>query len=389
MDVPSADRRLDRAQRPDLGLARIGTWHWDPHTGALRTSATCRHLLDLPAGDVTAASVGALIHPDDLPRLLSVAGDCLHGGAACRAQFRVRRGAGWRWMEVAGRRLRRRDEATGHLAGILVDVTEGKQAEDDREFWRRRTREALAELDRTMRSTGDLLRGASHDLRTPLNAILGWCHILASQADRPDQVRHVVEVIDRNARALARIVDGMSVHAPGSVAASGGDSRSEPASTPRMAPPASPRQLAGVRVLVVDDDRDSREFVRRVLLHAGADVEDVATCAQGLAVFARNPPDVVVSDIDLPDDSGYRLVGLLRARSPGRTVQAVAVTALARPSDAKAALDAGFQAHLAKPVRPADLCAAIGRLAASAPGRAGTQAAPDDVVPPGPGRLTP
>ena len=376
----------------DLGLARIGSWDWDPATRTLHTSATCRRLLHLPQSDVTAADVAAVVHPEDLPRLLSTAEDCLRGEAECRVEFRVRRDAGWDWVEAAGRRLRRAGEPVGHLVGILVDVTERRLAEGERELWQRRTGDALAELERTTHRMGRLLKTASHDLRTPLNAVLGWCHILGSEADRPEQVRHVVEVIERNAWALAHIVDGMAEQArtlgdaPGTLVHTPGPP-AEAAGRPAEAPPLSSHQLAGLRVLLVDDDRDSREFVRHVLLRAGATVDDAATCAEGLELFARNRPDVVVSDIDLPDRDGYSLLRLLRAHGRGRSVPAVAVTALTRSADAEAALNAGFAAHLSKPVRPDDLCAAVGRVAATPTGAPHPQAAPEDMVPPG--RRTP
>jgi len=388
MNAPARDRRHDPSERLDLGLAGVGSWEWDPHSGAFSLSPTCRRLLQLPHTHVAIADLSELIHPDDVPRLLSLAGDCLRGEAEVRTEFRVRDDGGWRWIEAAGRRLRRAAEPAGHVVGIAVDVTRRKHAEAERELWQGRTQEALARLEQTAHRTGDLLQVTGHDLRTPLNAVLGWCHILARQSDRSDLVRDVVEVIERNAWALARIIDGMAKRAHGLVEVPDAGGQQAAATAPTAeAPPLAAERLQGVRVLVVDDDRDNREWVRQILVQEGADVDAAATCAEGLDLYGRNRPDVIVSDIDLPDQDGYSLLRLLRAHGGGRSVPAVAVTALTRSADARAAFDAGFQAHMAKPVRPGELCAAIRRLASASAGGGRDQAGPDGAA--APARRTP
>ncbi|HSF41223.1 MAG TPA: ATP-binding protein, partial [Thermoanaerobaculia bacterium] len=125
------------------------------------------------------------------------------------------------------------------------------------------------------------------------------------------------------------------------------------------------RTLAGVRVLVVDDHPDARDLVRRVLEERKADVATVSSAAEALAALRLSPPDVLVSDLGMPDEDGYGLIRAVRALPPdqGGAVPAAAVSALARPEDRERALLAGFQMHLAKPVEPAELVAAVAKLA--------------------------
>ena len=123
--------------------------------------------------------------------------------------------------------------------------------------------------------------------------------------------------------------------------------------------------LEGVRVLVVDDDPDTREALRTVLEHCHADVVTAASSAEAIAAMDRSSPDVLLCDIGMPDEDGYALLRKVRARGPERGGQtpAVALTAYALDDDRRGALLAGFQAHLAKPADPADLTAVVAALA--------------------------
>ncbi|HEX8914173.1 MAG TPA: hybrid sensor histidine kinase/response regulator [Humisphaera sp.] len=124
--------------------------------------------------------------------------------------------------------------------------------------------------------------------------------------------------------------------------------------------------IAGLRVLVVDDEPDGRAVVRRLLEAYGAVVTTAGSAAEAIERFDRpGPPDVLVSDVGMPGDDGYALVRRLRARaaSRGGTVPAVALTAYASPADRERALAAGFQTHLAKPVEPGELVATVAAVA--------------------------
>src|SRR6267142_322376 len=125
-----------------------------------------------------------------------------------------------------------------------------------------------------------------------------------------------------------------------------------------------PVALDGLRVLIVDDEADARELMRMVLRSSGADVR-AATCAEeAFEQLEQWHPDILVSDIGLPGDDGYMLIQKLREQQAqhGRAIPALAVTAYARAEDRARALAAGFQMHVAKPLEPADLVAAIASL---------------------------
>jgi len=127
--------------------------------------------------------------------------------------------------------------------------------------------------------------------------------------------------------------------------------------------------LEGLRVLVVDDDADTCELLTTVLGYYGADVSSAGSVSEALAVMEHEWPQVLVSDIAMPGEDGYALVQRLRVieRERGQHVPALALTAHARASDTERAYLAGFEAHVAKPVEPAELAQIIARLARSCP----------------------
>ncbi|MFB2919777.1 PAS domain S-box protein [Aerosakkonema funiforme] len=134
-----------------------------------------------------------------------------------------------------------------------------------------------------------------------------------------------------------------------------------PAKTPQS-PASSP--LNGLRVLVVDDDADSREFLTFVLEEYGAQATTVGSAAEGLEAVCQWKPDVLVSDIGMPGEDGYSLIRKVRAldAKEGGETPAVALTAYARDEDCKLALKLGFQMHVTKPVEPAELVKVVAKL---------------------------
>src|SRR3954468_19899083 len=128
------------------------------------------------------------------------------------------------------------------------------------------------------------------------------------------------------------------------------------------AAPAPP--LAGVRVLAVEDDESTLDALTELLSLQGADVAPAASVSQALETLEGFAPDVLVSDIGMPERDGYDLIREIRARGRDAVaLPAVAVTAFASPEDRQRALAAGFQVHLAKPVDPRELTSVIASLA--------------------------
>jgi PAS domain S-box-containing protein len=124
------------------------------------------------------------------------------------------------------------------------------------------------------------------------------------------------------------------------------------------------KPLHDLRVLVVDDERDTLSAVERALGFFGASVITATSAADALRKLAENPPDVLVSDVAMPGEDGYSLIEKVRSRRPeeGGRVPAVALTAFAGAEDRRRLLAAGFQLHLPKPVEPIRLATAISQL---------------------------
>ncbi len=134
------------------------------------------------------------------------------------------------------------------------------------------------------------------------------------------------------------------------------------------APEVEATRLDGIRVLVVDDDSDSRGFLSTLFEERGAAVEAAASAAEALAVFRTRPPDVLVSDIAMPGEDGYDLIRAVRGLpvQEGSETPAVALTAYVREQDAAAALAAGYHRHMRKPVVIGELIGAVAQLATAA-----------------------
>jgi signal transduction histidine kinase/DNA-binding response OmpR family regulator len=122
--------------------------------------------------------------------------------------------------------------------------------------------------------------------------------------------------------------------------------------------------LRGVNVLLVDDEADARDLFKTVLEGSGARVTAVGSGAEAFSSFTTSPPDVIVSDIEMPEENGYDLIRRLRGlpAERGGRIPAAALTAYARAEDRMRALRAGFQHHVSKPVQPAELVAVVASL---------------------------
>ena len=138
-------------------------------------------------------------------------------------------------------------------------------------------------------------------------------------------------------------------------------------------PPSSAPQprLNGLRILVVDDSTDGRALTSLVLTQAGASVKTAASVREALQSVETDWPDALVSEIALPEQDGYELIRQIRRREADHQgfLPAVALTGYARAEDRTRILDAGFQAHLPKPVEPSDLANTIAAITRDRPGR--------------------
>jgi PAS domain S-box-containing protein len=120
--------------------------------------------------------------------------------------------------------------------------------------------------------------------------------------------------------------------------------------------------LKGLTVLLVEDDADNREILKALLETHHAEVWPATSAAQALEILEQQRPSILVSDIGLPEMDGYGLIRRIRATSGAERIPAIALTAHASATDRTKAMRAGYQAHIAKPVEPAELVATVAAL---------------------------
>lgn len=415
--------------------------------------------------------------------------------------------------------IRRRDGTIIGASKIARDITDLKRIAAEREQLLESERVARSRAEQASRMKDEFLATVSHELRTPLNAIVGWTHVLKDACERQEDMTEAIDVIDRNARMQAQLIDDLldlgritsgkmvldiewvrmdaiirealasirhaaeakeitvttvlsdvrggvmgdkkrlqqvvwnllsnaikftpkrgrvivsirrlNSHLEVSVADNGrgiaaefvpylfdrfsqadssitrqhgglgiglalvkqlvelhgGEVRAdsggigqgavftirlpivaaselnaEPSSTGPGSAPLD--DLSGIRVLAVDDDRDSLEVVKRVLSARHAEVETASSAEEAIRMFPELRPHVLLSDLGMPEKDGFEFIRRIRQLPEGKSVPAAALTALARSEDRMRSLQAGFQTHLAKPVAPAELVAVVRSLAA-------------------------
>jgi CheY-like chemotaxis protein len=125
-----------------------------------------------------------------------------------------------------------------------------------------------------------------------------------------------------------------------------------------------PPTLEGFRLLIVEDEPDARDLLTTILQQCKAEVRGVATPAEAMQELNEWKPDVLVSDIQMPGEDGYSLIRKVRLLETERAakIPAIALTAHARVEDRMRALSSGYDAHVAKPVEPAELITVIASL---------------------------
>ena len=511
--------------------ANVGVWYCPLPLGALNWDATVKSHFHLPPdADVTIDDFYERLHPDDRIPVRNAIEQSIASGEPYSIDYRTVSPCGnhLKWIRAIGRAFYNGAGAPSRFDGITIDVTDRKLAEVERERLLEAERAARGEVERASRMKDEFLATLSHELRNPLNAILGWAQILGSGELPADDVAEGIEVIERNARSQAQIIEDLldmsriisgkirldvqridlatvvrnsietikpaadakgirlrSVLDPfaspvsgdpnrlqqvfwnllsnavkftprdgaiqillervnshlevsvidsgegidpeflphvfdrfrqadatttrrhgglglglaivrqlvelhgGSVRAKspgpGGGStfvvalpltviHPDPESVVHRRHPTTATvptsaeacvEIAGLKIVVVDDEPDARGLLRRLLEDCDAEVVAAASADEAIDLVKRHRPDVLVSDIGMPDEDGYSLIRRLRqlTADEGGATPAVALTAYARADDRINVVLAGFQHHLSKPVEPAELIAIVASLA--------------------------
>ncbi|HYF52006.1 MAG TPA: ATP-binding protein [Planctomycetota bacterium] len=504
-------------------------YDWDLKRGRVERSAGIQTLLGFQPGETEPTPEWYLrrIHPDDKGSFDKALSDGLKSCERWNCEYRLQRKDG-SWIHVWDVGLIACDEAGKpvRIVGKVIDISDRKALEQQRVDLLEREKAAREDAEWANQMKDEFLATLSHELRTPLTPIMGWTRILASgKCDEPTRA-HGLTVIERNARAQARLVDDLldisrviagklrlnvqrfelvpvleaametvrtaaeardirlKFDAPSRNAIIAGDpdrvqqivwnllsnaikftprggqvtlrlrqarngatssgsmyweiqvqdsgegiapeflprvferftqadsshsravgglgiglaivrhltelhggtvrAQSEgtgkgatftvllPALSPAEMKDLTPRPRTGrgmpvltdVSIVVVDDDQDARDFMQITLEQRGARVRAAGSVTEALELIRSAPPDVIVSDIAMPDEDGYALIRKLRElpAEQGGTTPTVALTAFARPEDRVRALESGFTFHVPKPVDPAELATVVATL---------------------------
>jgi len=520
--------RANEALEFALDAAELGTFHCPFPLGPIYWNPTCKKHFWLESDAAVDFDVFySGIHEEDRERTRAAVAASVDGGAPYDVEYRTVSPIGeWRWLRAKGLVYRDEFGAPVRFDGVTLDISQQKELEAQREFLLAAEREARTTAERASRMKDEFLATLSHELRTPLSTILGWTHLLTRREGADAELAKAVAVIERSARAQARLIeelldvsritagnlrldikpvsvpilfdavtasvkpaadarsialvcdveddigelqadghrlqqvmwnlasnaikftpvggcvilsarrvgaqlelsvtdtgDGIAAdflphvferfrQADGSEARShgglglglaivrqivelhGGTVKAEsdglgrgarftvwlPMVAERSKVPVAPAvgdvrspapatadveiDLAGMRIVLVDDEADGREMIARMLESGGATVLSAGSADEALARLDGAAADVLISDIGMPRVDGYELMRRVRRSTSSRLrdIPSIALTAFARPEDAAKARAAGFGRHVAKPVEPAALFACIAEL---------------------------
>lgn len=286
------------------------------------------------------------VHAEDLARWLDTCVRAFDAREPFEVEYRMRRRDGeYRWvLDRASPRFAANGLFLGY-AGVATDIDERKRRELGLARALERERRLRSTAEESSRAREGFLASMLGELQAPTRAIAAWASHLRQHVAPGSEAAESLEAIIRNARSHGRIVENLlelSGH-PQAAAARAGE-----------AP-----LLGGVRVLVVEDDAQARALVLKVLRAAGAEARAVENSAEALRMLDEWRPDIMLSDMSHAED-GYLLIRAVRAlpAERGGCLRAAAITG----NTDSAAVAAGYDAQLAKPVEPVALLATVARL---------------------------
>ncbi|MBD3881398.1 response regulator [Phormidium tenue FACHB-886] len=522
---------LEERYQTLLNRLNVGSYRLTAEGELIEANSAFFRLLGVPIQDSTQLKLKPYFQPEIYSRLLA---QLQQNGEMQEQEAQLQRADGSiLWVRISKTLVS--SGSTQIVDGLLEDVSDRKQAEQEREDLLRREQAARADAENANRIKDEFLAIVSHELRSPLNSILGWANLLQTRSMNPATMSKAFQTIERNARLqnkliddildISRIVQGklqltfqpvylppvinavvedirpaaeakriqintqldaqlapvmgdpdrlqqvvgnllsnaikftpeggqvqvrlepgkveadrgtratslsiayvkiivsdtgqgirtdflpyvfdrfrqadsshsrtqgglglglaivrslVELHHGTVTAASRGEgqgatftvelptqpTRIESNDAPQLA--ARPTDLAGLRVLLVDDDADNRELIRFILEQCQAEVREAASAREAFDLLPSFQPQLLISDIGMPEENGYSLMRRIRAREAQQSrteqispVPAIALTAFAKIEDQQQALAAGFQRYLAKPIDPDVLMATVANL---------------------------
>jgi PAS domain S-box-containing protein len=332
-------------------------WYARPDMSCEYASRAWLEFTGTSAEQVLGEGLARVVHAEDLAPWLDTCVRAFDARAPFEIEYRMRRHDGeYRWVVDRGvPRYAPEGSPSGLFlgyAGVCIEIHERKLAEQSlaRSLERERRRRTAA--DAASRGREAFFASVLGELHAPIRAVLTWAAHLREQLPAQSEAAEALEAIVANARVQYRIVDNLL----------------ELADIPSMERPCrrSPDAplLAGVRVLVVEDEAQARELLLRVLRVAGAEARPAGSSAEALRVLDQWRPDIMLSDTGMRGDDGYVLIRAVRSlpAERGGCLRAAALMASADALTGSRAVAAGYDAQLAKPVEPVALLATVARL---------------------------
>lgn len=287
-----------------------------------------------------------VVHAEDLARWLDSCVRAFDAREPFEVEYRMRRHDGeYRWVLDRAAPMYAGDGLFLGYVGACVDIHERKRAEHSLARSLERERKLRMATEEASRAKDGFLAAMLADVQPPTQAIATWSAHLREQLPPGTEAAEALEAIVRNARAQTRVINNLLELAQG------------PAAAQRR--PADGPLLAGVRVLVVEDDPAACELLLRVLQVAGAEAHAVPNSAEALRALEDWKPDIMLSDLAMGGEDAYVLIRALRAL-PAERGGCLRAAALSTENDR--AMAAGYDAQLAKPVEPVALLATVARL---------------------------
>ena len=288
-----------------------------------------------------------VVHAEDLARWLDTCVRAFDTRQPFDVEYRMRRRDGdYRWvLDRAAPRFASQGLFLGY-AGVVTDIDDRKRAELSLARSLERERRLRAASEESSRAKESFLASVLAELQSPTRAVAAWASHLRQHLAPGSEAAESLEAIVRNARSQVRIIQNL-LELSGQSPEAAGRSTDSPL-------------LGGVRVLLVEADAQARELVLKVLRVAGAEARAVENSAEALRVLQEWRPDIMLSDLTMRGDDGYVLIRAVRAlpAERGGCLRAAAITGTAD----SAAVAAGYDAQLAKPVEPVALLATVARL---------------------------